>query len=43
VIFPGHGDRKHLPPDEFTRRIHGLADRTARLAPQPINFTAMRW
>jgi glyoxylase-like metal-dependent hydrolase (beta-lactamase superfamily II) len=42
-LLPGHGDRKHLPPDEFTRRIHDLADRTARLTPQPIDFTALRW
>lgn len=42
-LLPGHGDRKHLPPDEFTRRIHDLAVRTARLTPRPIDFTALRW
>ena len=42
-LLPGHGDRKRLPPEEFTRRIHDLADRTAHLTPQPIDFTALRW
>jgi glyoxylase-like metal-dependent hydrolase (beta-lactamase superfamily II) len=42
-LLPGHGGRKHLPPAEFARRVHDLADRTARLAPQPIDFTALRW
>jgi glyoxylase-like metal-dependent hydrolase (beta-lactamase superfamily II) len=42
-LLPGHGDRKHLPPDEFTRRLSDLADRTARLTPQPVDFTALRW
>ena len=42
-LLPGHGDRRHLSPEEFARRIHDLADRTAHLAPQPIDFTALRW
>jgi glyoxylase-like metal-dependent hydrolase (beta-lactamase superfamily II) len=42
-LLPGHGDRKQLPPVEFTRRIHALAERTAGLTPQPIDFTALRW
>lgn len=42
-LLPGHGDRKHLPPDEFARRVRALTDRTARLTPQAIDFTAMRW
>lgn len=42
-LLPGHGDRKHLPSDEFARRMHDLAERTARLTPQPIDFTALRW
>ncbi|MFC1415462.1 MBL fold metallo-hydrolase [Streptacidiphilus cavernicola] len=42
-LMPGHGDRKHLPADEFTRRLHGLADRTRRLAPRPIDFAGLRW
>jgi glyoxylase-like metal-dependent hydrolase (beta-lactamase superfamily II) len=42
-LLPGHGDRKHLPPDEFTRRLRDLAGRTARLTPRPIDFTALRW
>ena len=42
-LLPGHGDRRHLPPDEFNRRIHDLAERTARRTPQPIDFTALRW
>jgi len=42
-LLPGHGDRKHLPADEFARRMHHLAERTADLSPQPIDFTALRW
>jgi glyoxylase-like metal-dependent hydrolase (beta-lactamase superfamily II) len=42
-VLPGHGGRKQLPSDEFTRRLHDLAERTARLTPQPIDFTALRW
>lgn len=42
-LLPGHGGRQHLPPEEFARRVHDLADRTARLTPQPIDFTALRW
>ena len=42
-LLPGHGGRKHLPPEEFTRRVHGLADRAAHLAPQPIDFASLRW
>lgn len=42
-LLPGHGDRKQLPPDEFARRLHNLAGRTGELAPQPIDFTALRW
>jgi glyoxylase-like metal-dependent hydrolase (beta-lactamase superfamily II) len=42
-LLPGHGDRKQLPPEEFARRIHDLADRTTHLTPQPIDFTALRW
>jgi len=42
-LLPGHGDRKQLPPEEFTRRIRDLADRTTCLTPQPIDFTALRW
>jgi glyoxylase-like metal-dependent hydrolase (beta-lactamase superfamily II) len=42
-LLPGHGDRQHRPPEEFSRRLRDLADRTARLPPQPIDFTALRW
>jgi glyoxylase-like metal-dependent hydrolase (beta-lactamase superfamily II) len=42
-LLPGHGGRQHLPPDEFARRLHDLADRTALLTPQPVDFTALRW
>ncbi len=42
-LLPGHGDRKQLPADEFARRMHGLATRTADLSPRPIDFTALRW
>jgi glyoxylase-like metal-dependent hydrolase (beta-lactamase superfamily II) len=42
-LLPGHGGRQHLPPAEFARRMHDLAGRTARLHPQPVDFTALRW
>ncbi|MFK0195248.1 hypothetical protein [Kitasatospora sp. NPDC090308] len=42
-LLPGHGDRRHPPADESTRGLHTLADRTARLAPRPADFTALRW
>jgi glyoxylase-like metal-dependent hydrolase (beta-lactamase superfamily II) len=42
-LLPGHGDRKHLPADEFARRLHDLAGRTGGLPPRPIDFTALRW
>lgn len=42
-LLPGHGDRKHLPSDEFASRMRDLTERTAGLAPQPIDFTALRW
>jgi len=42
-VLPGHGDRKHLPPDEFSRRLRDLAARTALLRSQSIDFTALRW
>jgi glyoxylase-like metal-dependent hydrolase (beta-lactamase superfamily II) len=42
-LLPGHGDRKHLPAQEFTRRMHDLTVRTAELSPAPIDLTAVRW
>jgi glyoxylase-like metal-dependent hydrolase (beta-lactamase superfamily II) len=42
-LLPGHGDRKHLPAEEFGRRMHDVAGRTAQLPPQPIDFTAIHW
>ena len=42
-LLPGHGDRRQLPADEFTRRMHDLTRRTAQLSPRPIDFTALRW
>lgn len=42
-LLPGHGDRKQLPADEFTRRMRDLAACTAELSPRPIDFTALRW
>ncbi|GAA1231655.1 MBL fold metallo-hydrolase [Kitasatospora nipponensis] len=42
-LLPGHGDRKHLPADEFARRLHDLARRTGELSPRPIDFAALRW
>jgi glyoxylase-like metal-dependent hydrolase (beta-lactamase superfamily II) len=42
-LLPGHGGRKQLPADEFARRLHDAAVRTAHLSPQPVDFTAIRW
>ncbi|MFE2347383.1 MBL fold metallo-hydrolase [Kitasatospora cineracea] len=42
-LLPGHGDRRHLPAEEFARRLHALAARTAELRPRPVDFTALRW
>lgn len=42
-LLPGHGDRRHLPADEFAHRMHNLARRTGELSPRPIDFTALRW
>jgi glyoxylase-like metal-dependent hydrolase (beta-lactamase superfamily II) len=42
-LLPGHGGRQHLPADEFARRLHEAAARTAHLSPQPVDFTAIRW
>ena len=42
-LLPGHGDRRHLPPEEFARRLRDLVDHVARLTPQPVDFTALRW
>lgn len=42
-LLPGHGDRKHLPAEEMTHRLRALATRVSALAPQPIDFTAVRW
>jgi glyoxylase-like metal-dependent hydrolase (beta-lactamase superfamily II) len=42
-LLPGHGDRKHLPADQFASRMHSLAERTAQLSPRPIDFTALHW
>jgi glyoxylase-like metal-dependent hydrolase (beta-lactamase superfamily II) len=42
-LLPGHGDRRRLPAGEFASRMRDLADRTAELAPRPIDFSALRW
>jgi glyoxylase-like metal-dependent hydrolase (beta-lactamase superfamily II) len=42
-LLPGHGDRKRLPAAEFAHRMRDLAQRTAELLPQPVDFTALRW
>ncbi|MBL1088085.1 MULTISPECIES: MBL fold metallo-hydrolase [Streptomyces] len=42
-VLPGHGDRHHLPADEMSQRLQALTERTRRLHPQPIDFTAVRW
>jgi glyoxylase-like metal-dependent hydrolase (beta-lactamase superfamily II) len=42
-VLPGHGDRRHLPADEMSRRLRRLAERTRSLRPRPVDFTAVRW
>ncbi|WP_405453469.1 ferredoxin [Streptomyces achromogenes] len=42
-VLPGHGDRRRLPAEEMSRRLHGLAGRTRLLRPRPVDFTAVRW
>jgi glyoxylase-like metal-dependent hydrolase (beta-lactamase superfamily II) len=42
-LMPGHGGRKRLPADEFAPRLHAAAVLTARLSPQPVDFTSIRW
>ncbi|GGX33138.1 4Fe-4S domain-containing protein [Streptomyces lomondensis] len=42
-LLPGHGDRRRLPVDEMSGRLRALAERTRRLRPRPIDFTAVRW
>lgn len=42
-VLPGHGDRAHLPPEEMSRRLRGLAERAAALEPGPIDFSGVRW
>jgi len=42
-LLPGHGDRRHLPVDDMTRRMRDLAVRTSALTPRPTDFNAIRW
>ncbi|MFI2765723.1 MBL fold metallo-hydrolase, partial [Streptomyces echinatus] len=42
-VLPGHGDRRRLPADEMSRRLHALAERTRLLRPRPVDFTGLRW
>ncbi|MFI9235954.1 MBL fold metallo-hydrolase [Streptomyces sp. NPDC053079] len=42
-VLPGHGDRKRLPAQEMSERLRQLAERTRRLQPRPVDFTAIRW
>ncbi|MGK4585647.1 MBL fold metallo-hydrolase [Kitasatospora sp. HPMI-4] len=42
-LLPGHGDRRHLPAQEMAERLRELTERTRRLRPRPIDFTAVRW
>ncbi|MFC1438622.1 ferredoxin [Streptacidiphilus sp. N1-10] len=42
-LLPGHGDRRQLPADDFARRLHDLARRTAQLPDRSVDFTALRW
>jgi glyoxylase-like metal-dependent hydrolase (beta-lactamase superfamily II) len=42
-VLPGHGDRQRRPAPEMAARLLDLAARTGKLAPQPIDFTAVAW
>jgi glyoxylase-like metal-dependent hydrolase (beta-lactamase superfamily II) len=42
-LLPGHGDRRRLPTDDMARRLRDLTDRTGALAPQRVDFRAVRW
>ncbi len=42
-LLPGHGDRRHLPVPEMTRRMRDLARRVRTLRPRPVDFSAVRW
>ncbi|GAA2275711.1 MULTISPECIES: MBL fold metallo-hydrolase [Kitasatospora] len=42
-VLPGHGDRKHLAPEEMAEQLRALTARTRRLQPQTIDFTAHQW
>ncbi|WP_441248345.1 MBL fold metallo-hydrolase [Kitasatospora sp. McL0602] len=42
-VLPGHGDRKHLPPEEMADHLRTLTVRAARLRQRPVDFTAHRW
>jgi glyoxylase-like metal-dependent hydrolase (beta-lactamase superfamily II) len=42
-ILPGHGDRRQLPAGEMAAQLRELADRTAQLRPQPVDFAAHQW
>lgn len=42
-LLPGHGDRRRLPADEMAGRLRRLTERTAELAPRPVDVSAVRW
>lgn len=42
-LLPGHGGRIRLPAEEMADRMRALAGRVARLAPRPVDFSAVRW
>jgi len=42
-LLPGHGGRKWLPNDEMARRRQELVQRTQKLRPRPVDFSAVRW
>ncbi|MEU2437203.1 MBL fold metallo-hydrolase [Streptomyces rubradiris] len=42
-VLPGHGDRRRLPADEMSHRLHALTERTRLLRPRPVDFRALRW
>jgi glyoxylase-like metal-dependent hydrolase (beta-lactamase superfamily II) len=42
-LLPGHGGCRRLDAAAMAARLRGLAERTGRLAPRPVDFAAVRW
>ncbi|MEY9845419.1 glyoxylase-like metal-dependent hydrolase (beta-lactamase superfamily II) [Streptacidiphilus sp. BW17] len=42
-VLPGHGDRKHLAPEEMAEQLRALTARTRQLRPTPVDFASHQW